>query len=283
MLVNPLELQAVYRPRTLAEALTYLQQRPEPPRILAGGTGLLRGSAPNVPAVLDIGSLGLAYVTVDETHVHVGTATTLQDLVDNEELARVATGIMVNAARAATPKVQRHQQTVGGTLVAGAGNDDLLVAALALDGEVVYYVPEERDTPRVCPLAEFLADVRSKPPFLVTESRFPRYGDDTRGRLERVSRTPRDRAIVNAAAVVTLDGERIVEARVAVGGVGPYPLRLKRVETILRGTSYKEVDISSVEEAAREAVTPVDDWRASAEYRRHLVGVLTRRALQALW
>ncbi len=282
MLVNPLELKTVYRPKTLAEALTYLNQVPDPPHIIAGGTGLLQGSAPHVHAVLDISDLDLAYTTVDREYLRIGAGTSLQNVVEDERLGEFADGLLVSAARAVAPSIQRHQQTVGGTVAAGAGNDDFLVAALALEGEVVYYVPEERDTPHVCSLATFLAEVRAHPPYLITELRFPLHNQAARGRLERVSRTPRDQAIVNVAAVIAREGERIARACVAVGGVGPYPVHLEPVKSILQGVSYKQVDISQVEVVAREAVTPQDDWRASAVYRRHLVGVLARRAIQSL-
>ncbi len=278
-LVNPLDLQEVIRPRTLAEALAYLSRGDITPYPLAGGTGLLAGPATGIRALLDLSDLQLRYITSDDAYLHIGATATLQDVAESEHALGLADGVLAHAAFAAAPGVQRRQKTVGGTVVAGDGHDDFLVAALALDAEVVYYLPGDRDEPRVIPLAQFVSEIRHNPPYLLTELRIPIHRGSLRGRLERVSRTPRDSAIVNAAAVLTLEDEKVVRASVVVGGVGEYPIHLETVEAWLTGKALREVDAAVLEETAREAVSPPDDWRASAEYRRHVVGILVRRAI----
>ncbi len=280
-LVNPLDLEEVIRPRTLAEALVHLARRDVTPYPLAGGTRLLAGTASGIRAVLDLGALGLRYIRTGEEELYLGAMTTLQDVVESDVAAGVAGGLLARAAWEAAPRVQRHQQTVGGTVAGAEGNDDFLVALLALDARVVYYLPDDRDTAHVLPLAAFLTDVRSRPPFLITEVRIP-VREGARAALERVARTPRDRAIVNVAVVVCPDGDAIARARVVAGGVAEHPIRLEAVETLLAGRALDEVNMAEVEERARAAVAPMDDWRGSADYRRHLVGVLTRRATQSL-
>lgn len=279
-LVNPLDLEEVVRPKTLAEALLHLSRQDVVVYPLAGGTELLSGKASHVRSVLDLSDLQLRYITADSAYLHIGATTTLQDVVQNEHVREIAGGVLGQAAFASAPKVQRHQQTVGGTVAGGAGNCDLLVAALALDAQVVYYLPGDRDEPRVDPLAQFLAETRGHPPYLITELRVPLLRGDVQSRLERVSRTPRDGAIVNAAAVIGLEDGKIAHARVAVGGVAGHPIRLEAVEALLTGQAPADLDLAAVERTAREAVSPQGDWRGSAAYRRHLVGVLVRRTVQ---
>lgn len=280
-LLNPLDLEEVIRPRTIAEALVHLARRDVTPYPLAGGTRLLARSASGIRAVLDLGALGLDYIRTEAGELHIGAMITLQDVAESDVAADVARGLLVRAAWMAAPRVQRHQQTVGGTVAGAEGDDDFLVALEALDARVVYYLPGDRDTARVLPLTAFLTEVRSRPPFLIVEVRVP-VREGARAALQRVARTPRDRAIVNVAVVLHLDGDTVAEARVVAGGVAELPVRLQRVETLLAGRALDEVSMEEVEEAARVAVAPIDDWRASADYRRHLVGVLTRRAIQSL-
>ena len=280
-LANPIDLVDVVRPRTLAEALVHLSRGDVTPYPLAGGTGLLAGTAAGVRAVLDLSDLGLDFIRGEGDTLHLGAMATLQDVVESEVVRGVAEGVLARAAYLAAPRIQRHQQTVGGTLVGGASDNDFLVAALALDARVVMFRPDKRDTPDIVPLAAFLAEERQRFPYVITELRVP-LNEHTRATLVRVARTPRDRAIVTVAVAVDLGDSGVDRARVVVGGVGEHPVRLQAVETLLAGRALDTVNLAEVEAAARAAVAPQDDWRASAAYRRHLVGVLTRRALTNL-
>ncbi len=277
-LVNPLDLQTVIQPRTLAEALAHLERRDVTVYPVAGGTTLLAGTAPGVEVVLDLSQLGLRYVRREGQALHIGATSTLHDLAEDATLREVADGLLSIAARTVAPSVQRHQQTVGGALAAGHPNDDVLVALLALDAQVVCYFPERRDTPDVFPADEFLARVRGRTPYLITEVRILLPEGRLRGSLQRVSRTPRSASIVSVAVTAAEGGP----VRVAAGGVAEVPVRLSEVERFLQGKTREEVSLVEVEQRAREQVSPADDWQASGEYRRHMVGVLVRRALAAV-
>ncbi|MBN1964788.1 MAG: xanthine dehydrogenase family protein subunit M, partial [Anaerolineae bacterium] len=99
--------------------------------------------------------------------------------------------------------------------------------------------------------------------------------------------TPRawmDIAVVGVAASVTLDDSgQVLAARIALGAVAPTPLRATLAEDLLLGETLSEALLREVGEAAAQAAQPIDDLRASASFRRHLVNVLTQRALRGAW
>lgn len=98
-----------------------------------------------------------------------------------------------------------------------------------------------------------------------------------------VARTPTDEPIVAAFAVVELDGAVVRQARVALIGAWPEPARLAQAPTRLAGGPLDDEHIRAVAEAVEKEVAPRGDFRGSAEYRRAMAGVLTRRALEAAW
>jgi carbon-monoxide dehydrogenase medium subunit len=98
-----------------------------------------------------------------------------------------------------------------------------------------------------------------------------------------VARTPRDRPTVAVAARVVRRGEACAEVRLAWGGVAPYPLRAYAVERALSGQTLEDANIEAAVDRAAEALQPRSDFRGSAEYRRAMLGVLTRRALWEAW
>jgi carbon-monoxide dehydrogenase medium subunit len=93
-------------------------------------------------------------------------------------------------------------------------------------------------------------------------------------------RTEMDIAVVGAGVCITLDGEgRCRAARIALGAVAPTAIRVPGAEEALVGTGLEAEALERAAEEARAAARPIDDVRAPAWYRRHLAGVLTRRAL----
>ena len=96
----------------------------------------------------------------------------------------------------------------------------------------------------------------------------------------RVARTPADEPIVAAVAVVEVDGDIVRQARVALIGVWPEPVRLAQAAAQLVGRPLDEANIRAVAEGVKKEVAPRGDFRGSEEYRRAMAGVLTRRALE---
>jgi carbon-monoxide dehydrogenase medium subunit len=256
------------RPDTVDAALALLAEHGEDATILAGGHSLLpvmklRLAAPEM--VIDIGRLAeLNYIRVDGDEVAIGGVTRYRDLVISDVLAAECPLLPAVAQTVGDPQV-RHRGTLGGSLAHGDPASDLPAAVLALGGTVVLRSP--RGT-RSVPITEFYTGVFSsvkEPDELVVEVRVPRTG--TAGwAYEKFTRRSNDWAIVAVA---------VVDGRVGLVNMGSTPLRASATEAAL-------AEGKSVEEAAALAdvgTEPPADNAGTPEYRRHLVKVLTRRAL----
>jgi carbon-monoxide dehydrogenase medium subunit len=92
-----------------------------------------------------------------------------------------------------------------------------------------------------------------------------------------------DLAIASLSVLLQTKGNRVKKARLAAGSVAPVPLRLTRVEDLLEGDNLSSSLIAEARRLAEESVKPITDIRSSGEYRRHIVGVFVKRALETLW
>jgi aerobic carbon-monoxide dehydrogenase medium subunit len=114
---------------------------------------------------------------------------------------------------------------------------------------------------------------------IITEVRFPAMPAQAGHSVEEFARRKGDFAIAAIAVVLVRDRERCARARLAGAGVGPAALRLSSAEAVLEQQGLGEAAISEAADKAAAQVDPTSDLNGSAEYRRHLTGVLTRRAV----
>jgi len=269
-------LAEIQRPTTLAEAVRLLRRPNVKTAILAGGTTLVPQARRDVQSLVDLRNLKLAYIKHEGNTLRIGAATTLQDIVESSD----ALPALAQAARDSAPINVRNVATMGGVVASAGFGAPLPVALLALDAVLVIYSPEARQSP----LAAFLAyrEKLLRDGALITEVGIPLT--DARIAFEKVARTPGDAPIVCAAARLRLaatEGSMARDVRVAVGGVGPIPVRLARAEQTLEGKPPTESLIAQAAEAAAKEVNPPSDFLASAEYRREMVRVLVQRTLSA--
>ena len=114
---------------------------------------------------------------------------------------------------------------------------------------------------------------------IITEVRFPAMPAQAACAVEEFARRKGDFAIAAVAVMLVRDGERCAKARLATAGVGPASIRLRDAETVLEQKGLSEAAIAEAADQAKAAVDPVSDLNGSAEYRRHLTGVLMSRAV----
>jgi carbon-monoxide dehydrogenase medium subunit len=244
----------------------------EDAKLLAGGHSLipamkLRIARPEM--LVDIGGIGeLSYVREDGDAIAIGALTRHHDVATSDVL-RQRCGIMAGAAKEIGDPQVRHRGTIGGSVAHGDPASDMPGVLLTIDAEFVVTGP---DGERRIPATEFFTGVFETalgPQDLLTEIRVP----DLEGGWAylKYARRKQDWATVGVAAVASNGG-----AKVGLVSMGGTPLRAKAVEQALAGGA----DPAAAAEKADEGTEPSSDVAGSADYRRHLARVLTRRAIE---
>ena len=272
------------RPKTRAEAidlLTRLGDRAAPfivqPKPIA-----LRQMG--VDFLIDLSLLGLETIQKDDDgRTHIGSLATLQELIENPSLNEGVWGILSQAAGlAATPGI-RNLSGLWGVLQARSGSPEVILALLVLEAQVVLL--SVGDKQRTLTLPEFYEENRISLPKgeLVLEVCLLPVGNGWGGALARVARTPRDEAIVAAAAIVEVKDGKANRVKLALAGANPVPMRIPAVEDMLNGKVFDAQNLQAATKIVEEQADPPGDFRGSSEYRRSMAGLVVRRALNEAW
>ncbi|MGH7264460.1 MAG: FAD binding domain-containing protein [Candidatus Rokuibacteriota bacterium] len=278
---------AYHRPTSVEEACRILTAEPGA-AVLAGGTDLMvhlrqpwRERKP--PAVVNVKRIpGLADVTVTDAAVRLGALASLTALIEHPVIRDEYPVLPFTARYMGSPAI-RNLATVGGNLCNASPAADLPPVLLALDAEVGIAGPKGE---RRVPLDAFFrgpGQTVLEPGELLTWVEVPRRRPAWPIRYERLDvRRAMDIAIAGAAVAVALDGGRVREARVALCAVAPTPIRVRDAEAVLVDGDLTPEVAARAADLAAAAARPISDVRATAEYRREMVGVLTRRGLLSI-
>jgi aerobic carbon-monoxide dehydrogenase medium subunit len=262
-------------------AIELLGQHGDEAKLLAGGHSLLpimklRLAAPAL--LVDLGHLeDLKYVRDEGDHIAIGAMTRHSD-VETDPILQEHCGLLSYTASLVGDPQVRHRGTIGGSISHGDAASDLPSALLALEGT---FVVKGSSGERTVAAGDFFQDYLQTdlaPDEVLTEIRVPKLGSNTGWSYKKFNRRAQDWAVVGAAAVVEKSNGTISSARIGLTNMGSTPLRATAAEGALSGA-----DASSVAEAtsnADEGTSPASDIAASAEYRRHLARVLSRRAVE---
>jgi len=272
-------------PSTIEQALGLLAAERDGGRALCGGTDLLiqmRMGVRQPSRLVDIKSIPeLRRISFDaKTGLKLGAAVPCIEIFENPLMGKHYPGLTEAAHLIGSTQIQS-RASVGGNLCNGSPAADSVPALMALRAVAHVIGPKgARDVPvenfvtapgqTVLQPGELLVELRVPPPA-------PHSVDCY---LRMIPRNEMDIAIVGVGSAVTMDGDRCVAARIALGAVGPTQILATKAADSLVG---KKLDAAAIENAAKlaiEASKPIDDMRGTAEYRRHVVGVLTRRTLQ---
>jgi carbon-monoxide dehydrogenase medium subunit len=255
-------------------------------KIIAGGQSLVpllnfRLLRPSI--LIDINRIeGLAFISETATDIRVGALTRHYQLETSPVIARhlpVLSCAMTHVAHLAI----RNRGTIGGSLAHGDPAAELPMMALLLDAEL--HIGSVAAA-RITAARDFFLDaltVDLNAGEIVTEIALPKLPPQTGWGFAEVSRRRGDFALAAAAATLAVAAGAIVEARIALSGIGRTAVRAATAESLLVGHALEPPLVSQAIEAVRAAIEPDTDLHASADYRRHLAGVLTGRALAAAW
>lgn len=269
-------------PSSVEETLALLRAHGGDGKVLAGGQSLvpllnMRLARPAV--VIDLNRvLALDYIREDERDVVIG-AMTRQRTAELSPLIRQKTPLLADALPNIGHPQIRNRGTIGGSIAHADPSAELPAVLAALDGAVVVRGP--RGTRNVAAEEFFVSYLTTalKPDELLMEVRFPKHERQGTAFLE-VARRHGDYALVGVAAVVSMDGDRCNQVRLAFTGVGPVPVRMPDAEAAVTGMRITDAVLGEAGRIARSRLEPESDIHASADYRRHVAGVLTERALR---
>lgn len=270
-------------PQTVEEALAALAEAGDDAKVLAGGQSLLpilrlRMNTPET--VIDLGRIpDLREVTEDGDAVLVGAMATHDAVRRHPLVAEHAQLLSATLAEVADPQV-RHRGTVGGALVHADPAGDIGTAALALDAEMVVVGPQGTRTVAAEDFFVGLFESAVGEDELLVRIRIPKH-TGWGGHYEKFVRTAQQWSIVAVAATIRVDGGSIADARVALTNMGATPLRARSVEDALVGQAPSADAVRRAAATAAEGTDPPSDLNGAADYRQHLAGVLTGRAVLA--
>ena len=264
-----------HQPTRLDEALRLVAKGAQP---VAGATALFTGKGRPEGDLVDITRLGMGNLSVEKARISLGATCTLSQVGDAAELPGMEGALLRRAARAVGSRPLRNVITVGGNIAHVAFWADLPVAFLALDAQV-----EMQKAGEPARLVDFAECLKAKPwdGGLITRVVVPVRAGTLGFGHERFSRTANDYPFATLCVTLKRDGGVAREVRVVVGALQPRAFRVAEVEAMVEGKGF---DLGLLEKAGKklsETVAVAPNFRASAEYRRELAGVLAKRALQS--
>ena len=272
-------VQAYLLPRSLTEALGLLEEHGADLLVMAGGTvamPLINDGISLPSAVMGLRLAGLDGIERAHGRLRIGATTTLTQLLGQDVVP-----VLRDAARNTASWAIRNMGTVGGNLFTPPPGGDVAVALLALDASVTL---ASSHGARVVTLADFYTGFMTNelaPDELLADLWVPISSQPTAfikfGRKH--ANTP---AVVTVAARLEWDGDRVADARIALGAVGPHPIRAHSAERLLVGTTLGADAIEAAGAAAAGESEPFTDGVATDWYRRRMVDLFVVRALEQL-
>ncbi len=274
-------------PTSVDEALEALEEHGERARVVAGATDLLleirRGVRTGIDTLVDLTRVdGLGHIELEDGTVHLGPLVTHADVVASAVVRRHGLPLAQASLEVGGPQL-RNRATVAGNIVTASPANDTVSALVALDASITL---TSAAGARTMPITDFLLGVRRtalRPDEIVTDISFPALDGSRRGIFLKLGlRSSQAISVVHLAVVATFDAMTVTEPRVALGSVAPTVVRSPAAEVVLDGAVLDGATISLAADAAAAEIEPIDDLRATADYRRSAVAVMMRRALAAL-
>jgi carbon-monoxide dehydrogenase medium subunit len=266
-------------PDTLEDAIAALKGGGEDAKLLAGGHSLLplmklRLATPTL--LVDLRKVdGLEGSRRENGGWRIGAMTRHAELEHNAEL-----GVLAAAAGTIADPQVRNRGTIGGSLAHGDPASDLPAVLLIAEGSVTAQGSGGERSIAAADLFEDYLETSLGADEVITSVNVPALDEYGFG-YQKFNRRSEDWAMVAVAAVVKKRDDVIEDARVGLTNMGNVPLRASAVEAALRGQAASAESIAAAAEQAAEGTDPPADLNASADYKRHLARVLTRRALEA--
>jgi CO/xanthine dehydrogenase FAD-binding subunit len=271
-------------PQSIPEAVDMLAQHQGQISVLAGGTDMLvwnyiRKVKPTYLLRLS-GLDDLDYINYRPGEgLRIGANAKVAQLLEDPDVAEKFPALHQSASTFATPQI-RNMATVMGNVLRGSPAGDCSCAILALGGQVFLQGPKGE---RLVDIDDFWVAygvTARKDDELAVELRIPEPAPTTRSAFIRMTRVHEDLAKLNVAVRLEMNQNTCLQARIAMGCVGPTLVRLKQTEKRLEGELITDDLLQQLATSVDEEITPIDDQRSSEEYRRQVSGVILKRVIE---
>jgi len=283
-----LHWEKYFRPQTVSEALSILEEFQGKARLLAGGTDLIlqiRSRETEPKALVDITRIpGLDEIKLEDGMIRVGALVTHAQVAQSPLIQEEALALSEGASKLGSPQI-RNMGTVAGNIVSGQPGADTTIPLLALDAKAKI---KSKRGERTVPLTEFFLDtgktVLDSTREMVTEIFFsPLAEDESSVSLRLARRKALALPILTVAVVVSADmkQKKFNHVRIALGPVAPIPFRPREAEQMLASASIAdEVIKKAARKSAQEANPRTSLLRGSEAYRREIIANLVERGIR---
>ena len=272
-------------PKTVDEAIDFYKESGGKAKILAGGTDLLvqiRSGISSPDKIIDVKSISdLQQITDNgEGSFVIGAAVSGAVLEEHKSFGVSWPGVLEALRLIGSEQIQG-RASLGGNLCNASPAGDSVPALIASGATVNIHGP---NGPRTLPVEGIHAGpgkTNLNEGEIVTSFSFPKKSNNSSDAyLRMIPRTEMDIAVVGCAVNITMDQDKCIHARVALGAVAPTALNVTKASDILINSNLDEETINKASKACEEACNPIDDKRGTVAYRKKVSGVLFKRALQ---
>ena len=283
----PTRVPRYVAPTTLDGALHLIAEHGAEARAVAGATDLLveldRGAHQGVDVLVDLSRIdGLDSIEVGDGWVHLGALVTHSQVVESQLCRDHVLPLAQACLEIGSPQL-RNRATIAGNVITASPANDTISPLLALGADVHIASSAAR---RTVPISDFITGFRTTAlaaDELVTGISVRALTDSQRGIFVKAGlRRAQAISVVHLTAIVDFDDEIVTDAVLTLGSVAPTVVHVAGLGARLQGRRLDDAAIADAVEAANATATPIDDLRASADYRRSLLTTMVERALRAL-
>ncbi len=270
-----------FEPNTLAEASRLFAE--EHAQLLAGGTDLIIGMKAYTETPQSVISLqnipGLTGITTNsDDSITIGAMTKVREVELSEDILKHHTALAEGASEIGSIQI-RNLATIGGNIAHASPAADTVAGLLAADAQVDISGADAERTVAINELFTGPGQTVLTPGEIITQFRLPSPASGSHYIKHKI-REVMDLAFIGVASAVNVDNGTITDARIGLAAVAPTPIRATEAEELLKGNEPTDELLTQAGEAAAAASSPISDLRCSAEHRKKMVDVLTRRTLQ---
>ncbi|MEP0962739.1 MAG: xanthine dehydrogenase family protein subunit M [Roseobacter sp.] len=273
-----------YRPKDMAGVLAILEEHGDDARVMAGGHSLIpmmKLRMADVPHLIDLQDVGgMSDITVGNETIHIGAMVTQADIIDNDELTAVAPILREAALQIADPQV-RYMGTVGGNVANGDPGNDMPGLMQCLNATFTLVGADgERDVPaRDFYEAAYMTAREDEEVLISVTIPVPSGGHA----YEKQKRKIGDYATAAAAVQITKEGDTCASVAIAMTNLSDTPIYSEAAGAALVGTTLDDTALKASVAAMLDDIDPSDDNRGPIAFKKHVAGVILRRAIERAW